>query len=200
MFAGWATLHEIRAELVKLRASGKKVFAFMVEGDTRQYFVASAADKVYVDPAGGIRLQGFAGTSLYFAGLFEKIGVQAQFQRIGEYKSAPESFTRTGPTEPAFRMRNELYDSLYNTLVQDISASRGLSEQRMRTLITDLLAAVISRDVDWTALPPEGRIRVYDVAGSFVHDCEVCCHPWQVTVWWEEGERYVSVARADGSD
>lgn len=132
---GWASLHEIREGILAVRKTGKKVFAFMVEADTRQYFVASAADKVYVDPAGGIRLQGFSGTSMYFAGLFEKIGVKAQFERIEEYKSAPESFTRTGPTEPAFRMRNELYDSIYGTLVADIAASRKISEKRVRTLI-----------------------------------------------------------------
>lgn len=132
---GWATLHEVRAQLVKVRESGKKVFAFMVAGDTRQYFLASAADKVYVDPAGGIRLQGFAGTSLYFKGLFDKLGVKAQFEKIEEYKSAPESWTRSGPTKPAFDMRNALYDSIYGTLVADIAKSRGISEERVRTLI-----------------------------------------------------------------
>jgi protease-4 len=132
---GWATLHEVRSELVALRASGKKVFAFMVDGGTRQYYLASAADKVYVDPAGGIRLRGFSATSLYFAGLFKKLGVKAQFQRIEEYKRAPEQWTRTGPTEPAFRMRNDLYDGLYGTIVEDIASSRGISEQRVRTLI-----------------------------------------------------------------
>ncbi len=132
---GWATLHEIREQLVNVRGSGKKVFAFMVEGDTRQYFLASAADKVYVDPAGGIRLQGFAGTSLYFKGLFDKLGVKAQFEKIEEYKSAPESWTRSGPTKPAFDMRNALYDSIYGTLVADIAKSRGISAERVRTLI-----------------------------------------------------------------
>ncbi len=133
--AGWATLHEVRTEIAALRASGKMVFAFMVDGSTRQYYLASAANKIYIDPAGGVRLRGFSATSLYFAGLFQKLGVKAQFQRIEEYKSAPEQWTRTGPTEPAFRMRNELYDGLYGTIVADIAASRGLSEQRVKTLI-----------------------------------------------------------------
>lgn len=132
---GWATLHEVRAGLVDVRASGKKVFAFMVAGDTRQYFLASAADKIYVDPAGGVYLQGISATSLYFKGLFDKLGVKAQFEKIEEYKSAPEAYTRSGPTPTAFGMRNELYDSIYGTLVADIAKSRGLSEKRVRTLI-----------------------------------------------------------------
>ncbi|HEY0250381.1 MAG TPA: hypothetical protein VGC41_02600, partial [Kofleriaceae bacterium] len=53
--AGWAALQEIRTELVGLRAVRKKVFAYMVSGTTRDYFVASAADKIYLDPAGGLR-------------------------------------------------------------------------------------------------------------------------------------------------
>ncbi len=133
--AGWATLHELRAQLVAVREAGKKVFAYMVAGDTRQYFLASAADKIYVDPAGGIRLQGFSGTSLYFKGLFDKLGVKAQFEKIEEYKSAPESWTRSGPSSTAFEMRNSLYDSMYGVLVADIAKSRGISEARVRTLI-----------------------------------------------------------------
>ncbi len=133
--AGWASLHELREEILRVRNSGKKVFAFIVDGGTRQYYLASAASKIYVDPAGGIRLQGFASSSMYFAGLFEKLGVLAQFERIEEYKSAPEAFTRTGPTKPAFRMRNEMYDSLYETIVGDIAAARGISRQRVTTLI-----------------------------------------------------------------
>lgn len=132
---GWATLHEIRNELVRVRSAGKKVFAFMVQANTREYYVASAANKIYVDPAGGLRLQGMSMTSPYLGGLFKKLGVKAQFQRIEEYKSAPEMFTRTGPTEPAFRMRNDIFDSQYGTIVADIASSRGISEQRVRTLI-----------------------------------------------------------------
>src|SRR5690606_29997956 len=52
-----------------------------------------------------------------------------------EYKSAPEAYTRTGPTEPAFTQRNELYDSLYDHLVAGISASRRVTTARVRTLI-----------------------------------------------------------------
>ena len=47
----------------------------------------------------------------------------------------------------------------------------------------------------------EGEIYVEpDIHGTLVQDCEVCCNPWQVTVWWEDGERYVDVRRGDGSE
>lgn len=133
--AGWATLRELRHQLALVRRSGVQVFAYLVSGNTRQYFVASAADAIYVDPAGGLRLTGFSGTSTYFKGLFDSLGVEAQFEKIEEYKSAPESWTRSGPTELALAMRNALYDSLYGQLLADIADGRGLAPERVRALV-----------------------------------------------------------------
>ena len=133
--AGWATAREIRQQVLKLRAAGKKVFAQLADGSTVQYYVASASDKVYVDPVGGIRLEGLSATTVYFKGVFDKLGVEAEFEKIEEYKSAPEQWTRAGPTETADRMRNEIYDSIYGTIVADIAASRGISTERTRELI-----------------------------------------------------------------
>lgn len=133
--AGWSTTREIRQALGRLRARGKRVYAFLIAGTMGQYYLASVADKVYVDPAGGIRLQGFSATTLYFKGVFERLGVEAQFEKIEEYKSAPEAWTRSGPSTAAFEMRNELYDSIYAVVVADIAASRKLSEKRVRELI-----------------------------------------------------------------
>jgi len=133
--AGWAATNEIRQGLASVRAAGKKVFVYMVQGTTKDYFLASVADKIYLDPAGGLRLAGMSATSLYFKGLFDKLGVVAQFEKIEEYKSAPEAYTRTGPTEPAFTSRNELYDSMYEHVVQAIGGGRGIDPARVRVLI-----------------------------------------------------------------
>jgi protease IV len=133
--AGWASLEEIRDELLKVRATGRKVFAYMVAGTGRDYYVATAADKIYVDPAGGIRLVGMSGTLLYYRGAFDLVGVAPQFEKIAEYKSAPESFTQTGPSEPAARMRDELYDSLWRRFVESIAAGRKLTVTEVEALI-----------------------------------------------------------------
>ncbi|MGE0404539.1 MAG: signal peptide peptidase SppA, partial [Kofleriaceae bacterium] len=132
---GWATLEELRAEILAVKAKGKKVFAYMVSGTGRDYYVASAADKIYVDPAGGVRIVGMAGTSLFFKGAFDLLHVTPQFDKIGEYKSAPEQFTETGPSETARRMQNELFDSLYARFVGAIAESRKLSDAEVKALI-----------------------------------------------------------------
>ena len=134
---GWASLNEFRNAFQGLRKAGKKVVFYSTTGTTRSYFLASAADKIYVDPAGGIRLQGFSTTLMYFSGLFDLLGITAQFIRIEEYKSAPETFTETGPTEPAKEMRNQLLDELYGYVVKNISKMRKTSVATIKKAIDE---------------------------------------------------------------
>jgi protease-4 len=133
--AGWATLEELRDELGRVRGAGKKVFAYLVSGTARDYYVATVAHKIYVDPAGGLRLVGMAGTTMYFRGAFDLFGVVPQFEKIAEYKSAPEQFTETGPTATAARMRNELLDSLWDRWVSEVAAARQLSNAEVVALV-----------------------------------------------------------------
>ncbi|MEZ4400330.1 MAG: signal peptide peptidase SppA [Kofleriaceae bacterium] len=133
--AGWASLEELRAEVARVRASGKQVFAYLVSATSRDYWLASSADRIYLDPGGGVRLVGFAGTTLYLKGLFDQLGVEAQFEKIREYKSAPEQFTETGPTPAAARMRDELYDGMWDAFVEGIAAGRHLDPATVRALV-----------------------------------------------------------------
>ena len=77
-----------------------------------------AADKIYVDPAGGLRLVGMAGTTMYFRGAVRQLGVMPQFEKIAEYKSAPEQFTETAPTPTAAKMHDDLFDSLWRAVAR----------------------------------------------------------------------------------
>jgi protease-4 len=133
--AGWATLQELRDEIVAVKRTGKKVFAYMVSGTGRDYFVASAADKIYVDPAGGVRLVGMAGTTMYFRGAFDQIGVVPQFEKIAEYKSAPEQFTETGPTPTAAKMHNDLFDGLWDQWLSAVADGRHLKKEDVAALV-----------------------------------------------------------------
>lgn len=135
--AGWAALRELRQELAALRARGTKVYAFLVTGDTRDYYLASVADKVYVDPAGGLSLTGVSSVTTYWRGAFDLVGVSPQFEKIAEYKSAPEAFTRSGPTAPAAAMRAELLDGTWAEVRDAIAGSRGLTPQRVQALVDD---------------------------------------------------------------
>jgi len=132
---GWATFEELRDELVRVRGAGKQLFAYMVSGTSRDYYVATAANKIYIDPAGGVRLVGMAGTTMYFHGAFAQFGIQPQFEKIAEYKSAPEQFTEVGPTPIAARMRNELVDSLWERWVTTVADARHLTRDQVIALV-----------------------------------------------------------------
>lgn len=156
--AGWAALQELRDEILAIRKAGKPVFAYMVSGTSRDYFVASAANKIYVDPAGGVRLVGLAGTTTYFKGAFDHLGVLPQFEKIAEFKSAPEQFTNTAPSETAAKMTNELFDSMWDHWLTQVAAGRKLSKDELRALIDTgpFSAGDLARDqklVDAVAAP-----------------------------------------------
>ena len=132
---GWGTLQELRNEVARVRGAGKKVFAYMVSGTGRDYFIASAADKIYIDPAGGLRLVGMAGTTMYFKGAFDQLGVLPQFEKIAEYKSAPEQFTETGPTPTAAKMHEDMFDSLWKQWVDAVASARHLRPEEVQAIV-----------------------------------------------------------------
>ena len=132
--AGWAALQEVRDELLALRRGGKKVFAYFVWGTSRDYFVASAADKIYIDPAGGLRVVGMAAQSFYFRGAFDLVGVVPQFEKIAEYKSAPEQLTDRGPTPIAEQMRDTMVDSIYAQWLAAVAAGRHMTVDEVRAI------------------------------------------------------------------
>lgn len=131
----WATAEELRASLFRLRKAGKHVYAYLAETNTRGYYVASAAERIYLDPAGGIRLMGLSTNLLFFKGLGDLIGVKADFVKIDEYKSAPEAYLRTGSSPPARAQREALVGDTFAHLVSGIAAARRADELTVRNWI-----------------------------------------------------------------
>ncbi len=121
---GMASFRELRQAFVGCRQAGKWVHAFMTQGGLRHYYLASAADQLVIDEAGGLRLVGWSTRILYFKQMLEMIGIEAQIEKIEQYKSTPESFTEVGPSEAAKEMRESLVDSLYERVVSEIAKAR----------------------------------------------------------------------------
>jgi protease-4 len=133
--AGWAQAQELRAWIHRLRRAGKRVLAYLEAPATQHYYVAAATDRVLLDDAGGVRLQGLGETHFYLRGLFDHVGVQPQFVRIAEYKAAPEGLTRSAPSGPAREMTAARLDDVFEQLVRDLARDRQLSPARVRALI-----------------------------------------------------------------
>jgi protease-4 len=131
----WATAEELRAAIFRLRHAKKHVYVYTAETNTRGYYVASAAERIFQDPAGGIRLVGLSSTTMFFRGLGDLLGVRADFVKIAEYKSAPEQYTRTGSTEPARAQREAYVGDVWAHLVDGIAAGRHADAAAVRAWI-----------------------------------------------------------------
>jgi protease-4 len=132
---GWASVEEVRDGLQRLKKQGRKVYAYVGAGTLKDYYVAAIADEVWLDPAGGLRIQGVSTTVLFFKNLLDQLGVLAQFEKIEEWKSAPEAYTRDSSSPEAKQMRTWLIDGLYARLVDDIANDRKLTREQVRKLI-----------------------------------------------------------------
>jgi len=132
---GWARAHELREALLLLRANGKRVVVHMNGGGDVDVYLASAADKIYLSPAGGIALDGLSMTMVYVARALERFGVRAIAITAGDYKSAPRTFTADEPNAAELEVQNAILDVTFDLLVSKVAEGRGLSTDEVRRII-----------------------------------------------------------------
>ncbi len=122
----WATAYELRQALLDLRKAGKRVIAYGADLGTREYYIASAADEILLDPVGLLRLSGIAQGTTHYREALDRVGIRAELVRIGTYKASPESFTRDGPSEPTRIQRQSVVDDLSARVLAEIAETRHL--------------------------------------------------------------------------
>ena len=131
----WGKVQELRDALLDFKESGKPLYAYLEYGGDREYYLASAADKVFLMPASTLDLAGVATYQLFLRGTLDKIGAHPDLHHIGDFKTASNSFTEKGYT-PAHRQMDEwLNRDLYEQIVSGIAAGRKKSEADVRQLI-----------------------------------------------------------------
>jgi protease-4 len=138
-FSGYASIREVAAALAKLRASGKQVIAFGENFEQDQYLLAAQANEVYLDPMGGLMLEGLARYRQYYRqGLQDKLGVDVHLFRVGEYKSAAEPYILDAAS-PASK-EADLYwmNDIWQRYLGDIARVRGVSAQQLSSGIDAL--------------------------------------------------------------
>lgn len=132
---GWGKADELRAAIADLRASGKPVYAFMEIGMNKEYYIASAAEKVFLPPAGDIYINGFAAEITFFRGSLDKLGVEPEVIQIGAYKNAPDQFTRKEMSKEHAEVMNAIIDEYYNRFINGIAESRKKAPEDVKALI-----------------------------------------------------------------
>ncbi|MBA3848991.1 MAG: signal peptide peptidase SppA [Opitutus sp.] len=133
--AGYAQLREVREALAAFRKSGKPVKAYLTYALTGEYYLASAASEVTMDPYGAILMPGLASQPMFFAKAFEKFGVGVQVTRVGKYKSAVEPFTRTDMSPENRAQIQKLLDDIWGELVGTVEQARGLEKGAFQKLV-----------------------------------------------------------------
>ncbi len=123
---GMAAAQVIRRAIEKFKESGKPVYAHGNYISQLEYFIGSAADKIFLTPTGGIEIKGLSAQSFYFKGTFEKLEIEPQIFRKGSFKSAVEIFTENKMSDSDKIQVNALLSSLDSVFVQEISKSRNI--------------------------------------------------------------------------
>jgi protease-4 len=129
---GYGVAKEIRDALLEFKNSGKWIVAYSEFYTEQAYYIASAADKVYLNPEGEIEFNGLAVEVSFFKKLFDKLEIKPQIFRVGDFKSAVEPFMLDKMSNENRLQLNALISDLHHTLLKDISDSRNISVDQLK--------------------------------------------------------------------
>ena len=138
--AGISDLEELRSALTEFRRSGKAVVAYTENPSNGSYYLASAADKIYMTSyhGGMVQMTGLAGRMIFLKDVLDKVGVNYQLIRHGKYKSAGEMYIKNAPSEENREQNQVMVNSLWNTVSCQIAESRGIPVEDINALIDNL--------------------------------------------------------------
>ncbi|MDJ0577035.1 MAG: signal peptide peptidase SppA [Xenococcaceae cyanobacterium MO_234.B1] len=132
--SGYATMAEVRQALDKFRATGKKIIAYDVNWSEKEYYLASVADKILLNPMGMIEFNGLSSRQMFLKGALEKYGIGIQVVRVGDYKSAVEPYTRDSFSPENRQQTEALLRNLWQKFLSTVGTSRQLSPQNLQQI------------------------------------------------------------------
>ena len=135
---GWGKADEIRDSIARLRDADRKTIAYLDLASfaaSREYFIASACDEIYVVPGGIVPVVGLAAEYFFMGQMWENLGVEFEVAKAGRYKSAVEAVAGRGMSEATSEMANSLLDSMHDAFVAAIAQGRGLEPAKVAELI-----------------------------------------------------------------
>lgn len=133
--AGWAKVEELRWAIEEFKHSGKPVMAYMEVAGTIDYLVASMADEVHMAPEGRLDVKGLRAEVAFYKDTFDKLGVEAELEWVGKYKSAVEPYSRADMSDSFREVVEAQLDGLLELMARMVSESRDLSPEEFRTVL-----------------------------------------------------------------
>lgn len=135
--AGWGKLDELRGAIKEFRKSGKPVIAWLRNPGAREYYLATAADKIYIAEEDLLDLKGLRAELTYFKGTLDKLGVQMEVEHIGKYKDAGDMYSRAGPTPETREVINSMLDGIFSGVINAVADGRKRKPEEIRALIDE---------------------------------------------------------------
>ena len=146
---GFSTMEEIRQSLIDFRKDGKWVITYSDVMSEGAYYLASASDKVYLNPEGEVEFNGLAIEMTFFKKMFDKLEIKPEIFRVGQYKSAVEPFM-LDKASPENRLQlNEMVNSIYGHVLTRISESRGIPKEKLEEISDKMLARTAKLSVEY---------------------------------------------------
>ncbi len=147
--AGMATIEELRQELDAFKSSGKFIVSYAEYYTEASYYLASVSDEMYITPGYGmLEFNGVSAEYMFFTGLFEKLGIEPQIFRVGDYKSAVEPFMRKDLSEENREQISAYVNSIYDHMLDAIADSRNMETEEVRKISYSMLARTTKDAVD----------------------------------------------------
>ena len=131
-------IEEIRDALVRFRESGKAIVSWATNYDQSTYYLASVADKIYVEPNSANFFLGISTNLIFFKDLLDNLGIEIQLIRHGRYKAAAEQFVNKTISKENFEQNKVMIETMWNTIVESICSSRNISPERFNYLVDNL--------------------------------------------------------------
>ena len=133
----WGKIDEIREAILDFRKSGKKAYVYIDEAPDfdKEYYLATACDQIILHPLGWLGINGIGGHIPFFKHTLNKLGIEAQFEHVEEYKTAYNMFTEEKFTPAHRRMMESIYGDLFSQYVKRVAEARGKSEDEIKALI-----------------------------------------------------------------
>lgn len=146
---GYASLQEIRDAIIDFKESGKFVYAYSEYMSESDFYVASVADSLFLNPTGAMEFNGLDANITFFKGMFDKLEIRPQIFRVGEFKSYVEPYIRKDLSPENEMQYTELLNSMYGTFLTNLSETLGMSVEELANISNNMKVSLPQDAVDY---------------------------------------------------
>ena len=164
---GFATVEELRNSLIEFKKSGKFIVAYAESYSEISYYLASAADRIFLPPSGDLEFNGINVEMMYFKGTLEKLGIQPEVFKVGLYKSAVEPFTNDKMSDANRTQIKSFIGSLYGYYLANVAKARNLNADSLKSISDNMLVRNADDALKYKLITNVGY---FDEAAAFIKE------------------------------